>query len=81
MDITDKNIDGGKAFDWGKTSSDTQNTGIFIRRNSMIRSSAADYGITVQRVLDIGTGTGVLLQKYVSLWSKMDRYGHIGKSN
>lgn len=22
MDITDKNIDGGKAFDWGKTSTD-----------------------------------------------------------
>ena len=67
MEIVNKNIDGGKAFDWGLTSEDY----------AMFRDIYPDvfYGKLIemglcvkgQRVLDIGTGTGVLprnLYKY-----------------
>lgn len=43
MEITDIRIDDGKAFDWGKTSKEYQNTGIFIQRNSIEKSWIEDY--------------------------------------
>lgn len=60
MDIRKDNIDGGRAFDWGKTSADYAKyrdiyPDIFYRkiagRNLCVRG---------QKVLDLGTGTGVL---------------------
>lgn len=37
MNIMDKNIDGGKAFDWGKPQQTMQSIAIFIRRNFTIK--------------------------------------------
>jgi len=75
MDITDKRIDDGKAFDWGKTSADYAKyrdiyPPVFYRK-------IADRGLCVsgQKVLDIGTGTGVLPRNMYSFganWTGID---------
>ena len=60
MEITDKRIDGGKAFDWGRISEE------YAKYRDIYPDSfyqkIADRGLCVegQRVLDLGTGTGVL---------------------
>ena len=60
MDITDKRIDEGKAFDWGKTSE------FYAKYRDIypdqFYQKVADRGLCVkgQKVLDLGTGTGVL---------------------
>ena len=60
MDITDNRIDSGKAFDWGKTSE------AYARFRDIyppeFYQKVADRGLCVkgQKVLDLGTGTGVL---------------------
>ncbi len=75
MDIKDKRIDGGKAFDWGKTSAD------YAKYRDIYPESfyetIAQNGLCVegQRVLDIGTGTGVLprnMYKYGARWTAAD---------
>lgn len=75
MEITDKRIDAGKAFDWGKTSEYYAKyrdiyPDIFYRK-------VADRGLCVegQSVLDLGTGTGVLprnMYKYGAKWTGTD---------
>lgn len=75
MDITDKRIDDGKAFDWGKTSEEYAKyrdiyPDIFYKK-------IADRGLCVkgQKVLDLGTGTGVLprnMYKYGAEWTGTD---------
>ncbi len=75
MDIKDKRIDGGKAFDWGRTSSD------YARYRDIYPDEfyrkIAELGLCIkgQRVLDIGTGTGVLPRNMYSLgadWTGTD---------
>ncbi len=75
MEITDKRIDGGKAFDWGKTSED------YARYRDIYSEEfykkITDRGLCVkgQRVLDLGTGTGVLprnMYRFGADWTGTD---------
>ena len=75
MDIKDNRIDEGKAFDWGKTSE-------FYAKfrdiyPDVFYQKVADRGLCVkgQKVLDLGTGTGVLprnMYKYGAKWTATD---------
>lgn len=60
MDITNKNIDGGKAFDWGRTSADYARFRDIYPRMFYEKIVERGIGIKGQTVLDMGTGTGVL---------------------
>ena len=75
MDIRDSRIDSGKAFDWGKTSE------FYARYRDIYPEEfyqrVADRGLCVegQKVLDLGTGTGVLprnMYKYGAKWTGTD---------
>ncbi len=75
MDITDKRIDEGKAFDWGKTSE------FYAKYRDIypdvFYQKVADRGLCVygQKVLDLGTGTGVLprnMYKFGAKWTGTD---------
>ena len=60
MNITDSRIDGGKAFDWGRTSEDyAKYRDIYPEE---FYKKLVNIGICTkgQKVLDLGTGTGVL---------------------
>ena len=69
------NIDGGKPFDWGKTSQDyAKYRDIYPE---IFYQKIADRGLCVkgQKVLDIGTGTGVLprnLYRFGADWTGTD---------
>ena len=73
--ITDKRIDSGKPFDWGRVSSD------YAKYRDIYPQEFYDIivkrGLCVagQNVLDIGTGTGVLprnMYKYGARWTGTD---------
>jgi SAM-dependent methyltransferase len=75
MEIKDSRIDAGKAFDWGKTSE------YYARYRDIYPEEfyrkVADRGLCVkgQKVLDLGTGTGVLprnMYKYGARWIGTD---------
>ena len=75
MDITDKRIDGGKPFDWGRTSAD------YARYRDIYPDEFYDAvksrGLCTdgQRVLDAGTGTGVLprnMYRFGAKWTGCD---------
>lgn len=75
MDIKDNRIDAGKAFDWGKTSE------FYAKYRDIypdeFYQKIADRGLCVkgQKVLDLGTGTGVLprnMYKYGAEWVGTD---------
>ena len=75
MDIKDNRIDSGRAFDWGKASSD------YAKYRDIYPDDfykcITDRGLCVsgQRVLDIGTGTGVLprnLYSFGAEWTAAD---------
>ncbi len=75
MEIRDKRIDEGKAFDWGKTSE------YYARYRDIYPEEfyrrVADRGLCVkgQKVLDLGTGTGVLprnMYRYGAEWTATD---------
>ena len=75
MDIKDNRIDAGKAFDWGKTSE------FYAKYRDiypdLFYQKVADRGLCVkgQKVLDLGTGTGVLprnMYKFGAEWTGTD---------
>ena len=75
MDIIDKRIDSGNAFDWGRASKD------YARYRDIYPEGfykcLTDRGLCVkgQRVLDIGTGTGVLprnMYRFGAEWTGTD---------
>lgn len=75
MNIIDKRIDGGRAFDWGRTSADyAKFRDIYPQEfyDKIIKRGLCTSG---QRVLDVGTGTGVLprnLYRYGARWTGTD---------
>lgn len=75
MNIIDKNIDAGKAFDWGRASLDyAKYRDIYPEK---FYDKIIERGLCVdgQRVLDLGTGTGVLprnMYRYGAKWIGTD---------
>lgn len=75
MNISDKNIDGGKPFDWGRTSADyARYRDIYPQEfyDKIVERGLCTAG---QRVLDLGTGTGVLprnMYRYGAKWVGTD---------
>lgn len=75
MNISDNRIDGGKAFDWGRTSSEyAKYRDIYPEE---FYKKIVDRGLCIdgQKVLDLGTGTGVLprnMYKYGAEWIGTD---------
>ena len=75
MEITDNRIDSGKAFDWGRTSADYgQYRDIYpqIFYDKILARGLCTKG---QKVLDIGTGTGVIprnMYRYGAKWTGTD---------
>ena len=75
MEISDNRIDAGKAFDWGRTSEDYAKYRDIYPEKFYRR--ILDRGLCVrgQKVLDLGTGTGVLprnLYRYGASWTGTD---------
>lgn len=75
MEIIDDRIDAGKAFDWGRTSEEyAKYRDIYPEE---FYKKIADRGLCIegQKVLDLGTETGVLprnMYKYGAEWTGTD---------
>lgn len=75
MEITDKRIDGGKAFDWGRTSEDYAKYRDIYPQIFYEKIVGRGLCVKGQSVLDIGTGTGVLprnMYQYGAKWTGTD---------
>lgn len=75
MDITDKNIDGGKPFDWGRTSADYAKYRDIYPEQFYERIISRGLCKDGQRVLDLGTGTGVIprnMYRFGAKWTGAD---------
>lgn len=73
--ITDKRIDSGTPFDWGRTSEDYAAYRDIYPQEFYNKIIERNLCVKNQRVLDIGTGTGVLprnLYKYGANWTGAD---------
>lgn len=75
MSIIDKNIDNGKAFDWGKISEDYAKFRDIYPQIFYDKIVDRNLCIENQTVLDLGTGTGVIprnMYKYGAKWIGTD---------
>lgn len=75
MNIAVKNIDGGSAFDFGRTSSDYAKYRDIYPPEFYEKIKARGLCVEGQSVLDIGTGTGVLprnMYRYGAKWTGTD---------
>lgn len=75
MNITQNNIDRGKAFDWGRTSADYARFRDIYPQEFYDRIVKRGLCISGQSVLDIGTGTGVLprnMYRFGAKWTGTD---------
>lgn len=73
MNIVDENIDGGKAFDWGKTSADYAKFRDIYPQEFYDKMIKRELCIKGQRVLDVGTGTGVLPRNMYRYGAKSEK--------
>lgn len=67
MDIRDKRIDGGKAFDWGRTSADYARFRDIYPPEFYEKITGRGLCLKGQKVLDLATGTGVLPRNLYNL--------------
>jgi len=75
MNIRDKRIDGGKAFDWGRTSADYARFRDIYPPEFYEKITGRGLCLRGQKVLDLATGTGVLPRNLYSLgadWTGID---------
>lgn len=75
MNIADKRIDGGKAFDWGRVSSEYAKFRDIYPQEFYDRIVERGLCVEGQSVLDLGTGTGVLprnMYHYGAKWTGID---------
>lgn len=75
MNIVDKNIDSGKAFDWGRVSADYAKYRDIYPQEFYDKIVERGLCINGQTVLDIGTGTGVIprnMYRYGAKWIGTD---------
>lgn len=75
MKIIDKNIDHGRPFDWGKTSSDYAKFRDIYPPEFYEKIVCRNLCVSGQKVLDLGTGTGVLprnMYRYGARWTAAD---------
>ncbi len=73
--ITDKKYDGGKPFDWGRTSADYGKYRDIYPSEFYSKIVGRGLCLSGQRALDIGTGTGVIprkMYKYGAKWIGAD---------
>lgn len=70
MLITDKHIDNGKSFDWGRTSADYAKFRDIYPPEFYERIAKSGLCVKGQRVLDLGTGTGVLPRNMLHFGAK-----------
>ena len=75
MEITDKSIDSGKPFDWGRTSEDYAKYRDIYPEEFYQRIVKRGLCVDGQRVLDLGTGTGVIprnMYRFGAKWTGTD---------
>lgn len=75
MEISDSRIDGGKTFDWGKTSVDYARFRDIYPEEFYRKIISRGLCVKGQNVLDVGTGTGVLprnMYAYGAKWTGTD---------
>lgn len=73
--MENKEIDGGKPFDWGRTSADYAKFRDIYPREFYEKITSRGLCINGQRVLDLGTGTGVLprnMYHFGARWTGVD---------
>jgi len=65
-------IDAGRAFDWGRTSADYDRFRPGPPDSFYRKLAALDIGLRGQRILDLGTGTGLLARRFAAQGAFVD---------